>query len=95
MQGFDALLAPTVVGQTPISGEHGTINGEPAEDWVRFTPLANLTRRPAGTVCCGFTVDQMPVGLQVIGNQLEDVAVLETLAVIEDLLDLDTVAITR
>lgn len=92
MAGFNVLLTPTVVGQTPISGEHGTINGDPAEDWVRFTPLANLTRRPAGSVCCGFTADGMPIGLQVIGHQLDDLTVLETIAVIEDLLALDTVA---
>ena len=92
MTGFDAMLLPTMAGQTPVVGGDGTINGVETENWIRFTPLANLTRRPAGTVCCGFTEDGMPVGLQVLGHQVDDVGVLETLAVLEDLLDLDPIA---
>ena len=92
MDGYDVLLTPTVAGQTPVSGGQGTIDGEPVEDWVRFTPLANLTRRPAGSVCCGFTADRMPVGLQAVGHQLGDLAVLETLAALEDLLAPDATA---
>ncbi len=92
MAGFDAMLLPTMAGQTPVVGGDGSINGVETENWIRFTPLANLTRRPAGTVCCGFTDDGMPVGLQVLGHQVDDVGVLETLAVLEDLLDLDPIA---
>lgn len=89
MDGFDVMLLPTTAGQVPSPGGHGTVNGEPTPNWIRFTPLANLTRRPAGTVCCGFAGDGMPVGLQVLGHQLDDLSVLETLAVFEDLLGLD------
>ena len=92
MDGYDVLLMPTLAGQAPAPGGHGTINGEETPNWFRFTPLANLTRRPAGTVCCGFSREGVPIGLQVVGHQLDDVAVLETLAVIEDLLALDPVA---
>ncbi len=92
MTGYDVLLMPTVVGQTPVTEGFGTVNGEPTPNWVRFTPLANLTRRPAGTVCCGFTADGMPIGLQVLGHQVDDLGVLETLAVLEDLLGLDPIA---
>ena len=92
MDGYDVLLMPTLAGQAPAPGGHGTIDGEETPNWFRFTPLANLTRRPAGTVCCGFSREGVPIGLQVVGHQLDDVAVLETLAVIEDLLALDPVA---
>jgi Asp-tRNA(Asn)/Glu-tRNA(Gln) amidotransferase A subunit family amidase len=51
-----------------------------------------MTRSPAGTVCAGFTSDGMPVGLQVVGPQHADVAVLRLLTLLEDLLDLDPVA---
>ena len=85
MNGFDVLVLPTVAGQTPLSEGPGTVNGEETPNWMRFTPLANLTRRPAGSVCCGFTADAMPVGLQVIGHQHDDLAVLETLTVLEDM----------
>ena len=92
MEGYDALLMPTLAGQAPPPGGHGTINGEETPNWFRFTPLANLTRRPAGTVCCGFSTEGVPIGLQVVGHQLDDLAVLETLAVLEDLLALNPIA---
>lgn len=91
MAGFDAMLLPTMAGQTPTVGGNGTINGVEVHNWARFTPLANLTRRPAGTVCCGFTEDKMPIGLQVLGHQVDDVGVLQTMAVLEDLLEIDPV----
>ena len=92
MDGYDVLLMPTLAGQAPAPGGHGTINGEETPNWFRFTPLANLARRPAGTVCCGFSNEGVPIGLQVVGHQLDDLAVLETLAVLEDLLALDPIA---
>jgi Asp-tRNA(Asn)/Glu-tRNA(Gln) amidotransferase A subunit family amidase len=51
-----------------------------------------MTRSPAGTVCAGFTADGLPVGLQVVGPQHADVAVLRTMAFLEDLLALDPIA---
>ena len=92
MDGYDVLLMPTLAGQPPAPGGHGTIDGTETPNWFRFTPLANLTRRPAGSVCCGFSREGVPIGLQVVGHQLDDLAVLETLAVLEDLLALDPVA---
>ena len=92
MEGYDGLLMPTLAGQAPPPGGHGTINGEETPNWFRFTPLANLTRRPAGTVCCGFSREGVPIGLQVVGHQLDDLTVLETLAVLEDLLALNPIA---
>lgn len=93
MAGFDVIITPTVAGQTPVPAGWGAIDEIETRDWVRFTPLFNLTRRPAGTVCCGFTADGMPIGLQVAGGMHADRAVLESLAVLEDLLDLDPVAL--
>jgi aspartyl-tRNA(Asn)/glutamyl-tRNA(Gln) amidotransferase subunit A len=86
------LLCPTVAGQTARVGHEGTVNGVETAFWVAFTPPFNLTRSPAGSVCAGYTGDGMPVGLQVVGPQHADVAVLRTMAVLEDLLDLDPLA---
>ncbi|HKE77028.1 MAG TPA: amidase family protein [Acidimicrobiales bacterium] len=87
------LMTPTVAGQAPAAGEMmGRIDGEEDANWVQMTYGFNMTRSPAGTVCAGFTGDGMPVGLQVIGPQHADVAVLRLLAVLEDALDLDPVA---
>ena len=86
------LLTPTIAGQTPVIGGFGAIDGEPDIGWVRHTYPFNMTRSPAGTVCAGFTADGMPVGLQVVGPQHADVAVLRALALLEDVLALDAVA---
>jgi aspartyl-tRNA(Asn)/glutamyl-tRNA(Gln) amidotransferase subunit A len=85
------LLTPTVAGQTPVGDAFGTVHGIEDANWVRFTYPFNLTRSPAGSVCAGFTSDGMPVGLQVVGPQHGDVAVLRMLAALEDLLQVDTV----
>ena len=85
------LLTPTVAGQTPVGEAFGTVHGVEDANWVRYTYPFNLTRSPAGSVCAGFTSDGMPVGLQVVGPQHGDVAVLRMLAALEDLLQVDTV----
>jgi len=92
MDGFDALISPTVAGQTPLSMHEGTVDGVETQQWVSYTYPFNVTRRPAGTTCAGFTADGMPVGLQVVGHQLADRRALEITAWVEDLLALDPVA---
>ncbi|MBK9178472.1 MAG: amidase [Acidimicrobiales bacterium] len=84
------LVTPLSAAPTPLSGQVGVINGVEDPNWVRFTYPFNLTRSPAGTVTAGFTASGLPVGLQVIGPQHGDVAVLRLLAVLEDALGLDT-----
>ncbi len=79
------LLCPTVAGQTAACGAQGTVNGEETIFWAPFTQLFNLTRHPAGSVPCGFTDDGMPVGLQVVGSQQDDLSVLAAMAAFEQL----------
>ena len=86
------LCTPTVAGQAGPVGAQGTIDGEETPYWVSFTYPFNMTRSPAGTVCAGFTAAGLPVGLQVIGPQHADVAVLRGLAAFEDTLALDRLA---
>ncbi len=86
------LLTPTLAGQPGLIGEQGTIDGEPSPLWVSFTYPFNMTRSPAGTVCAGFTEGGLPVGLQVVGPQHADVAVLRALALLEDAIATDRLA---
>ena len=86
------LLTPTTAASAPLSGEVGVIDGVPDLNWVRFTYPFNLTRSPAATVCAGFTGDGLPVGLQLVGPQHADVAVLRAAAALEGALDVDAVA---
>ncbi len=86
------ILTPTVAGQPGAPGGNGTVNGEETPLWVSFTYPFNMTRSPAGTVCAGFTEAGLPVGLQVVGPQHADVAVLRGMAVLEDALAIDRLA---
>jgi aspartyl-tRNA(Asn)/glutamyl-tRNA(Gln) amidotransferase subunit A len=86
------LLLPAIAGQTAEVGRQGIVNGQESQLALAFTGAFNLTRNPAGTVCAGFTPDGMPVGLQVVGPQHADVAVLRAIAALEEILGLDPVA---
>ena len=86
------LLTPTVAGQPGPPGEDGTVDGISTPRWVAFTYPFNMTRSPAGTVCVGFTAGGLPVGLQIVGPQHADVAVLRALTLMEDTMALDPVA---
>jgi Asp-tRNA(Asn)/Glu-tRNA(Gln) amidotransferase A subunit family amidase len=86
------LCTPTVAGQVgPIDGD-GTVDGEPTPFWISMTYPFNMTRSPAGTVCVGLTTSGLPVGLQVIGPQHGDVAVLRAMAALEDAIGFDQLA---
>lgn len=80
------LLCPTTAAAAPKLGSSGSINGTEDPNWVRFTYPFNMTRSPAGTVCVGYTQAGLPVGLQIVGPQHADLAVLRAMAAIEDAL---------
>jgi aspartyl-tRNA(Asn)/glutamyl-tRNA(Gln) amidotransferase subunit A len=86
------LVSPVVAARVPAPGEMGTIDGTPDPNWVRFTYPFNLTRSPAGTVPVGTTDDGLPVGLQLVGAQHADAAVLRAMAFLEDVVGVDAVA---
>jgi Asp-tRNA(Asn)/Glu-tRNA(Gln) amidotransferase A subunit family amidase len=84
------VLCPTIAGHPPLVGsELGEVCGEPTPAWVKYTPFANMSRNPAGSVCVGRSSHGIPIGLQVVGRQLDDVGVLRTMAAIEDLVAFD------
>jgi aspartyl-tRNA(Asn)/glutamyl-tRNA(Gln) amidotransferase subunit A len=83
------LLLPTVNGCAPLSGEDGTVDGEPTMLWACLTQAFNLSRNPAGSVPVGLDDHAMPVGLQVVGPQHADVAVLRAMAAVEQVVGFD------
>ena len=86
------LLCPTVAGHPPrIGTEHGEIAGEATLAWVQYTPFLNLSRNPGGSVCVGRSSKGVPVGLQIIGRQLDDAGVLRVMAALEDVIGFDDV----
>ncbi|MBD1381706.1 amidase [Metabacillus arenae] len=77
MKGIDALVGPTNV-QPPF--EIGTMVPEMAISnmfTLGKTPLANILGFPSLSVACGFTSENLPVGLQFIGKPFSDQRVLQ------------------
>jgi aspartyl-tRNA(Asn)/glutamyl-tRNA(Gln) amidotransferase subunit A len=85
MGDADALICPTLAGRAPVLGHQGTVDGQETPSWVSFTPFVNMSRNPAATVPVGLTSDAMPIGLQVIGHQRDDLGVLRVASAVEDL----------
>ena len=67
---YDILLAPT----TPKTA---TYFDDTTETDI-FLTSANLTGIPSISIPCGFTKNNMPVGMQLIGNYLKDDLILNT-----------------
>lgn len=75
---FDVLVTPTVpIPAFPIGRD--TPEGSASPWWTSWTPYTypfNMTQQPAVSVPCGFTDDDKPVGLQIVGARHADARVL-------------------
>lgn len=89
---YDLMLTP----QMPVAAwsceagaNEGTeINGVPAPSIFERVPFMypfNLTGQPAANVPCGFTMEGLPVGLQIVGRWHADSSVLRAAACFESL----------
>ena len=85
---FDLLLTPTACfpafryGEFP--GEVSDISEYPDQYWNgAFTLPINVIGHPAASVPAGFTSDGLPVGLHVVGRELDEVTVLAASAAFE------------
>jgi aspartyl-tRNA(Asn)/glutamyl-tRNA(Gln) amidotransferase subunit A len=84
---FDLLLMPTVavppfaVDAKPpreIAGESVSVLG-----WMPFTYPFNITGQPAASVPAGWTAENLPVGVQIVGQRHADATVLAACAAYE------------
>jgi aspartyl-tRNA(Asn)/glutamyl-tRNA(Gln) amidotransferase subunit A len=87
LQRFDLLLTPTVAvlpfaaGEKPpreIEGERVSVLG-----WMPFTYPFNITGQPAASVPAGWTAENLPVGVQIVGQRYADATVLAACAAFE------------
>ena len=87
LQRFDLLITPTVAvppfaadGKPPreIGGESISVLG-----WMPFTYPFNITGQPAASVPAGWTAENLPVGVQIVGQRHADATVLAACAAYE------------
>lgn len=71
MTNADILLCPTTATPARL---HGTTRDH-VEDYT-YLMISNLTGAPAASVNCGFSVDGLPIGLQIIAKPWQDHVVL-------------------
>ena len=62
-----SLPGPASIGGIPFPGGGSAFS---------FTHAFNMTGSPAASIPCGFTADGLPIGLQIVGNHLDDRMVL-------------------
>jgi aspartyl-tRNA(Asn)/glutamyl-tRNA(Gln) amidotransferase subunit A len=91
--GCRLLLTPTTAAVAPphALGGAAMINGEPDQNWARFTQPFNLTGSPAATVAVGLSSSGVPVGLQIVGPQHADLAVLRAAAALEEAIGFEAI----
>ncbi|MEH6556212.1 MAG: amidase [Oceanicoccus sp.] len=86
------ILTPATCGHTPKLDANGVVNGIETPSWVAFTMGINMTRNPAGVVPIDTTAAGLPIALQVIGRQREDLSVLQAMHAMEGVFQFDQLA---
>jgi amidase len=88
LEGYDALalpvsqVAPFAVEQEWVTEIAGTAMGSYLE-WMRSCSRITVTAHPALSLPAGFTSEGLPVGLQLVGRQRGELALLRLAAAIE------------
>ncbi len=85
-ENFDVIICPTVPNTAPKLGESLSDSLSMYLSDI-FTVGANLAGLPAISVPCGFDGDDMPIGMQIIGNRLCDSTVLSVASKFQQISD--------
>jgi Asp-tRNA(Asn)/Glu-tRNA(Gln) amidotransferase A subunit family amidase len=86
------ILTPAACGHTPRVDGDGLVNGTETANWIGFTMGINMTRNPAGIVPIGKSDAGLPLALQVIGRQREDLSVLQAIGAMEGVFEFTDIA---
>lgn len=71
----DVILTPTTIETAFKAGKHDDKSETYSSDFL--TAPANLAGLPAVSVPCGFDKNKLPIGMQLIGQKLGDISLLE------------------
>ena len=79
-RSVDALVTPQLPVTAPLIEERtvtigGRVEPVPAA-LTRFTRVYNLTGMPALSICCGYSTQGLPIGLQIAGRPFDEEMVL-------------------
>ena len=75
---YDYVLSPTAP-MTAFPAELPAPTGDPQQPFehIAFTLPYNMSEQPAASICCGYTGDGLPIGLQIAGRRFDDLGVLQ------------------
>ena len=79
----DAFLTPT----HPIVAPLQTVDAEGSERVRQFTVPVSFTGLPAVSVPCGFSPSGLPIGLHIVGNEMQEALLLRIAARLEAVTD--------
>lgn len=86
---YDFLITPTVAVKPFEIGKISPdeIAGKPITPigWMPFTYPFNFTGQPAASIPAGFSKDELPVGMQIVGRHYDDVGVLRISKAFQDI----------
>jgi aspartyl-tRNA(Asn)/glutamyl-tRNA(Gln) amidotransferase subunit A len=77
VERFDFLLGPTspITAYAADEPAPGANPRHAIEHWS-FTAPFNMSEQPAASICAGYGLDGLPIGLQIIGHRFDDLGVL-------------------
>ncbi|MDM0039956.1 amidase [Variovorax sp. J22G21] len=74
---FDYVISP-VSPNMPAAAEAASPTGDPMRplEHIGFTVPYNMSEQPAASINCGYSADDLPIGLQIAGQRFDDLGVL-------------------
>ncbi|MBV1929143.1 MAG: amidase, partial [Gammaproteobacteria bacterium] len=86
---YDVLIMPTIPLTAFDADWNAPIDPKTGQEklyWTPFTFPANLAKLPASSVPCGMTSAGLPIGVQVVGDYMQDLTVMQVSYVLERVL---------